>query len=118
MPVQINITACDNELLVLAFQGNFSFELCRIVSGNSQNVNVTLNIQSGGFLGSSFLNGLLQPLNQQIFQYIPSGSYTLLLLGINWGGPQAFKVTVGGQAMNFTQTNSVLYTPGPISIQV
>jgi hypothetical protein len=121
MPSQINVTACDNELIVLAYNGSASFELCRILSGNNQPVNVTLNVQPGVYLGPITLVGIVQPLNQTIPQYLQSGRYSLLLLGIDWGGPAQFKVAVNGQPYGLPLTgqgDGLVFNPGPISIAV
>jgi hypothetical protein len=121
MPSQINVTACDNELIVLAYQWGASFELCRVLSGNYNPVNVTLNIQPGTYQGTIVLNGVNQPLNVNLTQTLAPGSYSLLLLGVDWGGPAQFTTTVNGQAFNFPSTNKadgLVFNPGPIPITV
>lgn len=117
----VTVTACDNELIVLAYQTSTSFELCRILSGNSQSVNVTLDIQAGSYQNTTVLNGVNSPLSQTITQNLPSGSYSLLLLGIDWGGPSQFTVNVNGTAYTLPSTSQgdgLLFNPGPISITV
>ena len=122
MPNTIAITACDNELIVLAYQWGASFELCRILSGNNHSVNVTLNINSGVYQGTIVLNGVDQNLSQTITQTLSSGTYSILLLGIDWGGPAQFTVSVnGGTAKTLPLQNEgdgLLFNPGPISITV
>ena len=121
MPNTITVTACDNELIVLAYQGGASFELCRILSGNNQSVNVTLNIQSGPYQGTMVLNGVTQPLNLNLTQNLASGAYSLLLLGVDWGGPSQFTVGVNGTPYTLpltNQGNGLLFNPTPISITV
>lgn len=117
----ITVTACDNELIVLAYQWGASFELCRILSGNNQPVNVTLNVQSGPYQGPIVLDGVNQPLSQTINQTLSSGAYSLLLLGVDWGGPAQFTVNVNNTPYSLPLTNQgdgLLFNPGPISITV
>lgn len=121
MPSQVTITACDNELVVLAYQGGASFELCRVLSGNSKPVNVTLSIQPGTYYGTMVLNGVNQPLNQTVTQMLAPGGYNLLLLGVDWGGPAQFTVNVNGKpfSLPFTgQGDGLVFNPGPIPITV
>lgn len=117
----ITVTACDNELVVLAYQWGASFELCRILSGNNNSVNVTLNIQTGEYQGTIVLDGVNQPLSQTVTQNLASGTYSLLLLGIDWGGPAQFTVDVNGTSETLPWTSEgdgLLFNPGPISITV
>ena len=73
----IHVTECDNELIGLAVpsSGTFSSEL--------------FHFKLGGGIGSSPMNYTVR--NDAL---LPPGNYTLLLAGINWGGPANFKVTV------------------------
>lgn len=64
--------AVDNELIILAFTNSDSQELCHVKGGNSQAISY-----------SGFTSGML-----------PSGNYSLALIGINWGGPASFGVTL------------------------
>jgi len=117
----IAVTACDNELIVLAYQWGASFELCRILSGNNQSVNVTLNIQSGTYQGTIVLNGVNQPLSQNITQTLAAGAYSILLLGVDWGGPSQFTVNINNTPYTLPLTNQgdgLLFNPGPVSITV
>jgi len=118
----ITTTACDNELVILAYQPTGSFELCQILSGNSQSVNVTLDIQAGTYQNTVVLNGVNAPLSQTITQNLPSGTYSILMLGVNWGGPTQFTVNVNGTAytLPFEQNGPVglTFNPGPVSITV
>lgn len=68
----ISITACDNELHLIATNGAGSSEICHISSGFGNPVNYSVIPQS----------------------ILPPGQYTLIMVGINWGGPQAFTVTL------------------------
>ncbi|HYK21092.1 MAG TPA: hypothetical protein VEV42_10180 [Pyrinomonadaceae bacterium] len=121
MPNTIAVTACDNELIVLAYQWGASFELCRILSGNNQSVNVTLNIQPGTYQGTIVLNGVNQPLSQTITQTLASGAYSILLLGVDWGGPAQFTVSVNGTSYTLPlqqEGDGLLFNKGPISMTV
>lgn len=70
---KIHITAVDNELYILACQNPTpSSEICHIKSGYNKPVDYTI-----------FPEAIL-----------PRGNYTLIIIGINWSGPQAFKVTL------------------------
>lgn len=68
----IQVTACDNELYILATTGAGSSEICHIKSGYGNPVNYSVIPQS----------------------ILPKGAYSLIVVGINWGGPSAFKVTL------------------------
>ena len=72
----IEVTATDNELYILASTPAGSSEICHIKSGFNNPVSYKVIPQS----------------------ILAKGAYTLILVGINWGGPQAFKVilTTGG----------------------
>lgn len=121
MSNQITVTKCDNELIVLAYQWGASFELCRILSGNTQPVNVTLNINPGAYQGTIVLNGVSQPLSQTISQTLASGTYSILLLGVDWGGPAEFTVNVNNTPYTLpyqTDGSGLLFHPDPITITV
>lgn len=74
----INITYVDNELYVLAIpmsgseSGKASSELFHYVSGNNAGMNVTIVPQN----------------------VLASGQYTLSFVGVNWGGPSGFAVSL------------------------
>ena len=68
----IHVTATDNELYILACTFSGSSEICHIKSGASSPVEYKIIPQA----------------------ILPPGNYTLIMVGINWGGPQAFKVTL------------------------
>ena len=122
MANSMTITACDNELVIMAYTPSASFELCQILSGNSQPVNVTLGIQPGTYQNTIVLNGVNQPLKQSINQTLPAGTYSILMLGVNWGGPTQFTVNVNGTpyTLPFTQQGplGLTFNPGPVSITV
>ena len=68
----IHVTAADNELYILACATSGSYEVCHIKSGRFDPVDQAVVPQS----------------------VLRAGDYTLIMVGINWGGPQAFKVTL------------------------
>lgn len=92
----IKVTACDNELVVLACQTSGSVELFRILSGNSNPVAVTMTIQPGQYKGPVTLNGINGPLSANLTVNLDPGTYNLAVVGVNWGGPQQFTVAVNG----------------------
>ena len=118
----VAVTACDNELVILAYSPTASYELCQILSGNSQPVNVTVGIQAGAYQNTVVLNGVNAPLKQAITQSIPSGTYSILMLGVNWGGPTQFTTTINGNpyelAFNPQGPLGLTFNPGPVSITV
>lgn len=79
---QIQVTAADNELLLIASTPAGSFELLHYKSGYNKPVNVT--VYPGAIL--------------------PTGTYSLTMIGINWGGPSNYKVvvTAGGTPTTYT----------------
>lgn len=68
----IRVTACDNELILIASSPAGSAVLCHLKSGYNAPVDYQVN-----------------PRN-----ILPSGNYTLTMIGVNWGGPSNFEVTV------------------------
>jgi hypothetical protein len=90
---QIQVTACDNELRLIAIPsgGSASTELLHYSSGFAKPVNVTL------FPGA----------------VLPTGSYTLSMIGINWGGPSTYSVTVTTDGVAKTYTGGGNSTVGP-----
>jgi len=107
----INITACDNQLLIYATQWGYSYLIANLNSGNSHPVDVTINIEAGnyqlGYYGNNVNNN--DPLPTPFTVYLPPGTYDLNCIGIDWGGP--FQT-------NFTLTTSkgtTKYGSGPIS---
>ncbi|TFF39742.1 hypothetical protein [Mucilaginibacter psychrotolerans] len=125
MSTTISVTACDNELIMVAYNTNdnsVSYELCRFLSGYHYSVNVPITVNVGPFLGTLQVNGLSGSINQPLNILLPQGSYNLLLIGINWGaGEASFKVTVNNQPFNYSNHGAqagVVWTPAPISITV
>ncbi len=70
----INVTYVDNELYIIAIPstGMAGSEIFHYVSGYTDPMNVTIVPQ----------------------HVLSSGSYTLSFVGINWGGPAGFKVSL------------------------
>lgn len=78
---KIHVTAVDNELYLLATQEPCtSSEICHIKSGNNEPVDYTVIPQS----------------------VLPPGKYTLIMVGINWGEAQAFRVTLTTDGVDHT----------------
>lgn len=84
---KISVTACDNELYLIALPSaspaNFAgSQIVHIVSGFNNPVQYSVIPQS----------------------ILSAGNYTLVMIGINWGGPQAFTVvlTTGGVDTTYT----------------
>lgn len=69
---EINVTATDNELYIIASTNNGSSEICHIKSGYDKEVNYTL-----------YPRAILSP-----------GKYDLTIIGINWGAEFKFKLTI------------------------
>lgn len=118
----ITVSACDNELSIVAFQGNASYEVARIMSGYSNPVSVTINVAAGENNGAIVLNGVTQALNATVTACVPSFAYSLAFIGINWGGPTQFTVNVNGTALalpyNPEGATGVVWTPAPVAITV
>ena len=118
----INVSACDNELIILAYQWGASFELCRILNGNNFTINENINIIQGSYQGTQIItNGITGPINGTTTVTLPAGDYSLLLLGIDWGGPQEFTVMVNGTLYNSPPQSTgdgLVWNSAPIAINV
>lgn len=71
---EVTVGAVDNELYIIASNENESIELCHIKSGYHYD-------DICRFSPPSILS---------------TGNYKLIFIGINWGGPSGFKVTIKG----------------------
>ena len=99
---QIQVTAADNEIMLIASTPAGSSELFHYKSGYGKPVNATI------FPGA----------------ILATGSYTLTIIGINWGGPASFTVvvTTDGQPQTFhggagnTPAGAVWHHVVPMSI--
>ncbi|WP_299712077.1 hypothetical protein [uncultured Tenacibaculum sp.] len=91
----INITKCDNQLILIAVNNdntNETVEICNIKSGNNNSVNVTINLKDSSSASETIrLNGLQQNLDQTLNFEMPQGNYSLIYMGVNWGGPYNFQ---------------------------
>jgi len=76
------------------------------------------------FSGTVNLNGVTTPINTVTQTVtIPKGSYSLLLLGINWGGGQEYKININGDDYGIypyeaTGTDGLAYHSQPIAITI
>jgi hypothetical protein len=105
----IQVTQCDNELIGLAVPsgGTFSTEL--------------FHFKLGGGTSAAPINYTMPNI-----AVLPPGNYTLLLIGINWGGPANFEVTVHNTTgpaivLQYGQANpgvGVVWTPAGVPITV
>jgi hypothetical protein len=96
----ITVTACDNELDIIAYRWNESIVLARVLSGNSMPVNVTFHVVVAGNAAPPaqpvVLNGTNNPLNPHapITIHLPASDagdpYSLQMVGINWGASYRF----------------------------
>lgn len=76
MATPVNVTACDNDLIVIASTPAASSEVFRIRSGYNNPVSYQVDLAA----------------------ILALGSYDLTVIGVNWGGPYNFAVTVNGQS--------------------
>jgi hypothetical protein len=86
----IQVTNVDNELYILASQGSGSSELIHVKEGYGSPIDTSI-----------------------VPQYIlASGSYTLTMIGINWGGGTAFSVAVT------TDGTTTVYPTTPVGTDI
>ncbi|HBL29306.1 MAG TPA: hypothetical protein DD490_20945 [Acidobacteria bacterium] len=92
----INVTACDNQLLICATQSGLSYAIVDLNSGFGNPVDATINIVAGayqgGYYGNNVNGGSLPPGTVAL----PAGTYDLTCIGIDWGGPFQITFTVNG----------------------
>ena len=114
----INITACDNEMYLIAYaqSGDSSYQLAHVQSGNDNTVNVTITIEGGDYYAEPpTLNGVNGPINTTYVVYVPSDTYTVAAVGINWGVLSSFAYSVNSGPIvsgNPSQTGVVWYPAG------
>jgi hypothetical protein len=101
----IQVTACDNELVLTAFTSTGSYTICRILSGSGLAVNVTINIYAGQYQGALLLDGTVTPLNDTYSVSLDAYAYSLVGVGINWSGPTSFAASLNQTPIIFNQTN-------------
>lgn len=94
----INTTppSVDNELYLIAIAtgGGSSYQLAHVQSGYYHAATIAVSISAGTYAEPALINGLGGDLNISSAVSIPSGTYTILGVGINWGGPWSFSYTV------------------------
>ena len=73
---ELHVSYVDNELYIIASNQNESIELCHIKSGYHDPVDYKLQPPA----------------------ILSSGEYQLIFVGINWGGPSGFRVTIAGDS--------------------
>jgi hypothetical protein len=105
----IHVTQCDNEFVGLAVpaDGSASVEL--------------FHFKLGGGIGAAPINYTVPNIN-----ILQPGNYTLLFIGINWGGPANFAVTVNHTAgpatvLHYSEPNpgiGAVFTPGGVPVTV
>ena len=122
MSTSINVTACDNELYLIAFDSKSSYRVGQIQSGNHHTVDVTINLTEGTYVAPAVLNGVNSNLSTTITTSIPTGQYSLCLVGLNWGTDVAFAATVNGKAftgpVSPANTLGVVWTPALVTVKV
>lgn len=112
----ISITACDNELYLLAVPSTASpansYQVAHVQSGNDESVSVTITISAGTYTEQPMLYGVNGPLDTTQNVSIPAGTYSVVAIGIDWGVVQAYSFSVnGGTAFSFSDS-----TPSPLSV--
>ncbi|WP_406850177.1 hypothetical protein, partial [Chromobacterium phragmitis] len=116
----IHITASDNQVILTAYVWGNSYQIADIKSGNSNPVNVTINLKQGQYTGPLSLDGVDTPLSGTYNVYLAPGQYTLVGTGINWGGPQSFAVSLNGAALKTQYSNpeeGVVWASIPTKLQ-
>jgi hypothetical protein len=101
----INVTACDNELMLTAYTATGSYTICRILSASGLSVSVTINIYAGQYQGALLLDGTISALSDTYSVALDTGEYNLVGVGINWGGPTGYAASLNETPILFTPTN-------------
>ena len=98
----IEITACDNQLILIAIEenGGNSFDLCNIKSGYHYKVGVKLQIEEGEFSETFNANGTGHDLNESVVIKLPKGKYSLVYAGVNWGASYNFNFDLNNKNYN------------------
>ena len=99
MITAINIKFVDNELYVIAIPANAtaSIELFHYKSGFNDPMNVKIVPQ----------------------HVLPAGQYTLSFVGVNWGGPGTWKISLtGGPAVTLPVTNAAGVVSTSVNVTV
>jgi hypothetical protein len=122
MSNKLNITKCDNELILIAYQNGASFQLGRILSGNSNSLDITLEINPGAYQGGAFVNGVNHVIEPSThFLNLAQGDYQLVAVGIDWGGPSEFNFTFNGNEYSTPLNNfgnGIVWKTDPIKFSI
>lgn len=91
----IQISAVDNQLLLYAHTGHFSYEICNIQSGNGAEVSVQIQLEAGEYVQpATIYGGEGGPIQSYSTLCLPQGDYQLFGIGISWGGPMSFAFSI------------------------
>ncbi|TYP99443.1 hypothetical protein C7447_10139 [Tenacibaculum adriaticum] len=94
----ISIKKCDNQLILFAVNENESYEICNVQSGNFHSVDLDIEIKEGAFSGTYIPEGgTSKDLSGTTTVKIPKGNYSLVYVGLNWGGPYNFEFEFNGE---------------------
>ncbi|TNE30993.1 MAG: hypothetical protein EP346_02115 [Bacteroidetes bacterium] len=100
----VKITACDNQLILVATTWEKSYLVANIQSGNGNSVDVTLNLDyAKQFSGTVNLDGVNQPLSGTYSVTIPEEKVNLSMIGINWGGAADLAVNLDGKDYKYSK---------------
>jgi hypothetical protein len=122
-PNLISITACDNQLVFIAYNSTIAYEVCNVQSGYGAPVNATFCITPGAYQQvTPIYAGDGQPIDQFVLVSIPSGQYNLVAFGKNWYGIQEFAAQFNDVplsfALNVNDSGSGIKITAPITITV
>lgn len=93
----IKISKCDNQLFLVAVNAQDSFLIAEIKSGYNQPVDISLEIEEGDYSGAFTAFGVRSPLRKNGSVSVPKGDYSLVYMGLNWGGPYNFDLNFNGE---------------------
>tara|TARA_B110000091_G_C13501972_1_gene344738 strand:+ start:108 stop:518 length:411 start_codon:yes stop_codon:yes gene_type:complete len=118
----INVSACDNELYIVAVllksskesTDNLSNQLCHIQSGGNNKVAVKIDIEVGNYEQYPTYNGVTKPLNIHSKVKLPKGVYNILAVAIDWGGGRNIGVKINSGKLFGTDG----YKSGPFDVGV
>ncbi len=113
MSNQIHISASDNEMYIIAYNWNGSYELAHVQSGNNNVVDLTITIEAGKYRKLGTFNGVNKPLSHKRNLKLPAGDYTLAAVCINWGGPMNCAYTFNGQIFTVPASSQEGIFPAP-----
>ncbi len=109
-----NYPSVDNELYVVAIatDGHISYQLAHVQSGSYNATNVAINISAGTYSEPALVNSLSSAVTTSYSVQIPAGTYVVLGVGVNWGGPWSFSYKVNNNTpqagSNQNQSNGAL----------